>query len=144
MRGPIQSVEVSYFLHATEDHARVNSAVLQLTAAGAAPEFEEVEGHYGNKIVRARLHLTGDGAAKAIRRIVAGLSDQLKEELSREIEAHLDEHSALFLRLDKQRLFSGSLAMGSGDSVRVKVKPRAFLIRGGAPQFYSKLLREGD
>ena len=143
MKGPIQSVEVSYFLHATEDQERVNSAVMQLTAAEVGPEVEEVEGHYGNKIVMVRLHLTGDDAARAVRRIAERLPDQLKDQLTKEMGAHLDEHSALFLRFDKQRLVSGSLALVSADPVRVKVKPRIFLIRGGAPLFYSKLLREG-
>ena len=107
------------------------------------PEIDEMEGHFGNKILRVRFHMTGDDATRAFGRISARLPAQLKEELTKNIGAHLDDHSALFLRFDKQRLLTGSLAVGAADPVRVKVKARVFLVRGGAPEFYSKLLVEG-
>jgi RNA binding exosome subunit len=58
-----------------------------------------------------------------------------------EIASHVDEHSALFLRFDKQGLVAGSLRLGSADAVRVKVKPRGFIPKGGADAFYAGLLR---
>jgi len=133
-------VEVSYLLHATEDPQRVKSAVAQLVSAEADPEIEESEGHFGNKIVRARLRLTGQDAVDAFERIIERLPRQLKEELSRNLGAYVDEHSALFLRFDKQGLVCGSLALSSADPVRVKVKPRGFLLQENGLKFYSRLL----
>ncbi|MDA4121003.1 MAG: hypothetical protein OK404_01180 [Thaumarchaeota archaeon] len=140
MKGLIQSVEISYLIHSTEDQAKVNAAITELIASSADPEVEEMDGHHGNKILRVRVHLTGEEASKAFGRISERLGDSLRKELMGEIGAHLDEHSAFFLRLDKQSLVSGSPSLGSSDPVRVKVKPRQFLIRGGAAEFYSKLI----
>ena len=144
MKGPIQSVEVSYLLHATEDPQRLDEAVKAMISSDTPPDVEELEGHFGNRILRVRFHLTGDEASRAFSGIVARLPQQLRDDLTNNLGTHLDEHVALFLRLDKQRLVSGFLAMGTADPVRVKVKPRTFLLRGGAQQLYSRLLGDGE
>lgn len=143
MKGPIQSVEVSYLLHATEDPGKVEAAVRDVLGVKAGPENESLEGHFGNEIVRARFHLTGEDAEAAFKGVVSRMPDGMKREIAADISAFLDEHSAFFLRLDKQRLVAGSLALSSGDSVRMKVKPRIFLLKGGARQFYLGLLGVG-
>jgi RNA binding exosome subunit len=140
LKGPIQSVEVTYLVHATEDQEKVEEAVGRLLGVTTRPAVERLEGHFGNEILAARLHLTGEEAAKAVQRVIAELSKDLRAELIEKIGEFLDEHSALFLRLDKQRLVSGVLALGSGDSVRLKVKPRLFLVKGGAAEFYAELI----
>ncbi|MDA4124253.1 MAG: hypothetical protein OK438_02195 [Thaumarchaeota archaeon] len=140
MKGPVQSVEVSYLLHATEDPARVSAAVTWLLSREGRPETEELEGHFGNKIVRVRFHLTGEEATAAVSKLASSMPERLKAELSDRLGEMVDEHSALFIRLDKQKLVSGILAEGSLDPVRIKVKPRAFLPRGSAREFYAKLL----
>jgi RNA binding exosome subunit len=140
LKGPIQSVEVTYLVHATEDQKKVEDAVGRLLGATTRPVVERLEGHFGNEILAARLHLTGEEAAKAVHRVFAALPKDLREVLVADIGEFLDEHSAFFLRLDKQRLVSGVLALGSGDSVRLKVKPRLFLVKGGAAEFYAELI----
>lgn len=143
MKGPIQSVEVSYLLHATEDREKVDSRVMELAMIAGAPEVEEVEGHFGNRILLVKFHLTGDEAGRAFERIVGKIPPAVKAGLMRDLGSHLDEHSAFFLRLDKQRLVEGALELGTRDPVRVKVKPRGFLIKGDAAGFYSRLLAPG-
>jgi RNA binding exosome subunit len=140
LKGPIQSVEVTYILHSTEDPERVSSAVLGLLGTTRVPEFEHLEGHFGNAIIRARLHLEGAEAGEAIAKVVSGMPQSLRTEIIKGIASFLDEHSALYIRLDKQRLISGAAVLGSGDSVRIKVKPRIFLLKGGAARFYADLL----
>ncbi len=143
MKGVIRSLEVTYLVHATEDPLKIQEAVSRLLGQEARPETEELEGHFGNAIVKARLHLTGADAERGFDKMVAGLPAGVVDEIAADMGAFLDEHSAFFVRLDKQRLVSGSAALGAGDSVRVKVKPRNFLIRGGAVQFYRELLGRG-
>lgn len=143
MKGPIQSVEVTYLIHATEDSEKISTAVSRLTGVLSEPVLEHLEGHFGNEITKARIQLTGDVATRAFERIVVMMSDGMRKSISADIGSFLDEHSAMFLRLDKQLLVSGSLALGSGDSVRVKVKPRLFLAKGGAPRFYADLMGGG-
>ncbi|MDE1853111.1 MAG: hypothetical protein KGI38_05095 [Thaumarchaeota archaeon] len=143
MKGPIQSVEVSYLLHQTEDPVKVQAAVGDLLGVKSGPETESLEGHFGNEIVRARFHLTGEDAEAAFKGLVSRMPGGMKKEIAAGISAFLDEHSAFFLRLDKQRLVGGSLALSGGDSVRIKVKPRIFMLKGGARQFYLGLLGVG-
>jgi RNA binding exosome subunit len=140
LKGPIQSIEVSYIVHATEDPQTLAKAVSTLLSVDAAPEEERMEGHFGNAITRVRYHLTGEDAAAALGCIAAHLPAVTKDRLKRGIWELVDEHSALYLRFDKQRLVLGTLEEGTGDPVRVRVKPRVFLLRGGAKEFYSKIL----
>jgi len=144
LKGPIQSVEVSYIVHATEDPQTLARAVSTLLSVDARPEEERMEGHFGNAITRVRYHLTGKDAARALGSIVTHLPAPTKDRLERDIGELVDEHSALYLRFDKQRLVTGTLEEGTGDSVRIKVKPRGFLLRGGAKEFYSKFLFGGS
>lgn len=143
MRSPIQSVEVSYFVHATEDPAKLRSAVEKLISSQTKPSVEEFEGHFGNRILNVRFHMTGEDAAKAFKSVVLSLTEGMKEELARDISLYVDEHSALYVRFDKQALVTGSLAWGNSDPVRLKVKPRSFLLREGAGDFYRKIIEGG-
>ena len=136
MRNPIQSVEVSYLIHETEDAEKIGRAVLGVFASASEPTIERLEGHHGNGILRATVHLLGEDAARAFDEMVKKMPGAVKAEVMAQLGSFIDQHSALFLRFDKQRLVSGSLALGSGDSVRVKLKPRAFMIKGGAERFY--------
>jgi len=140
MKGPIQSVEVTYLVHATEDPDKIWRAVSALLSSSTEPETEELEGYFGNSIVRVRLHLTGDEASSAFQSVQKSFPSGLKSEILSDLTSFLDEHGAFFLRLDKQRLVAGSAALGSADSVRLKVKPRLFLVKGSAPKFYEQLI----
>ena len=143
MEGLIQSVEVTYLVHATEDAAKIQRAVAGVLGNEAPPETEALEGHFGNPILKARVHLKGADAEAGFRRLVGMMPERVVDEVLSGMGVRLDEHSALFLRLDKQSLMAGAVSLGSSDPVRVKVKPRRFMIRGGALGFYSRLLREG-
>jgi RNA binding exosome subunit len=140
LQGPIQSIEVSYIVHATEDPQTLAKAVKTLLSVDVVPEEERMEGHFGNAITRVRYHLTGEDAAAALGRIAAHLPAPTKDMLKRGIGELVDEHSALYLRFDKQRLVAGGLEEGTSDPVRIRVKPRVFLLRGSAKEFYSKIL----
>lgn len=140
MKPPITSVEVSYLIHATEDEKKVCDAVARLLGADPVLQREALEGHFGNRIVRIRIHLTGDVASSAFRHIVAALPRQVRAAVSDRLAAFVDEHSALYLRLDKQKLISGTAEIGTTDSIRIKVKPRLFAMQRGALEFYSNEL----
>ena len=136
MKSTVQSLEVSYLLHATEDGERVGAAVRGLLAAEAALEVEEMEGHFGNSIRKVEVHLHGEEATKAFEGLVARMPGGLRKELVRDVDLLVDEHSSFYLRLDKQRLVKGEMASGYDDAIRLKVKPRAFLMHGRARDFF--------
>ena len=140
MEGAIQSLDVSYFVHATEDAGKVRSVVAALVGSDAPFESEELAGHFGNVITRNDLRLHGDEAARCFQHLMGRLPTDLREEIARDIDRYVDEHSSLYLRLDKQRLVQGHVAMGSVDVVRLKVKPRAFVMKGHARDFFTGAL----
>jgi RNA binding exosome subunit len=137
LKPPITSVEVTYLIHATEDERKVEEAVKSLL--GMTPSFERdvLEGHFGNQIIKARAHMTGEAAASAFRHVIASLPLDVRRGAVMDLRAHIDEHSALYLRLDKQSLISGSPELGTKDAVRVKVKPRLYGLKGGAFELYA-------
>jgi RNA binding exosome subunit len=140
LKSTIQSLDVSYLLHATEDIQKVNSAVTKLVGAAAPPEIEEMTGHFGNSIRRVSFHLHGIEAMKSFQGFMERLPQGLRAELAMNVGKNLDEHSSLFLRFDKQRLVQGDVVMGANDAIRIKVKPRAYLMKGGANEFFATLL----
>ena len=140
MKGPIQSVEVAYLIHATEDQQKVDEAIAAVLAIKVQPAIERLEGHFGNEILSVRFHLIGEEAMEAFDGLAAKLPEDLRAVLVSKIGEFLDEHSAFYLRLDKQKLMAGTLALGSRDTVRLKVKPRLFLLKGGAAEFYVSLI----
>lgn len=131
MKGPIQSVEVSYLVHSTEDQQRIGKAVEKMLGMNAVANVEELEGHFGNKIVRVSYHLTGEEASFAFYKLASDLPSAAREELFGNLEKMMDEHSALYLRLDKQSLVAGRFEFGGGEVVRLRVKPRLFFLKGG-------------
>jgi len=143
MKSTIQSLDVSLLLHATEDSERVIAAVRGLIEGDWTLETEEVEGHFGNRIKKVGVHLHGDQATKAFGALTARMPEGLRREFARDIGKLVDEHSSLFLRFDKQRLVEGEIASGYEDAVRLKVKPRAFLMHGHARDFFLKQLQAG-
>jgi len=140
LTSPIQSLEVSYLVHSTEDADKIRSAVERTLGVEAAPVTEELDGHYGNKIVHVVHRLTGEAASSALADVARRLPSSTRDELLQNIEAMMDEHSALYVRLDRQSLVRGELALGVSEPVRVRVKPRLFLMKGGAVKFFTELL----
>jgi len=142
VKSQIQSVEVTYLVHATEDPGKLETGVSLLLGTGASPSSESLVGHFGNEITRVRIHITGNEAESAVRRVFAALPGEVSREISSDLGSFLDEHSALFLRFDKQLLVQGRLALGSGDPVRMKVKPRLFQARTAGKGLFLHLLEE--
>jgi RNA binding exosome subunit len=136
----IQSVEVSCFVHATEDEVKVKNSISAFLGIEEEPTEEILEGHFGNRIIHARWHLTGEVAWNAFRRVVERLGKDGRAEVLRDLAAHTDEHGALYLRINKQSLIRGTTILASSDPVRVRVKPRGFMMKGSPEQFYGRLL----
>lgn len=124
MNSDLRSLEVSYFIQATEDEGKVAQGVRNIVGSGTDAERQELEGHFGNKIVWVKFHLVGDDASEAFSRLMSLMGEDEKRVLLNGIESSLDEHMALFIRLNKQLLTGGVAAVSSSDPVRVKVKPR--------------------
>jgi len=143
VKSAIQSLDVSYLLHATEDADKVAAPVSGLVGSEATFEFEDMEGHFGNSIRKVAVHLHGDQATRAFAALIGSMPGELRRELAKEIDKFVDEHSSLFLRFDKQKLVEGEIAAGYEDAIRLKVKPRVFLMHGHAREFFLEQLKAG-
>ena len=140
MSSAVQSLEVSYFIQMTEDEAKVRTAVAALVGGELPEERQEAEGHHGNKIVWVRLHSTGDEAEAALRQIVSRIDPDERRAILGDLGAVTDEHNALYIRLSKQVLvMRGSAVLASSDPIRVKVKPRSYLVKRDPEGFYAGL-----
>jgi RNA binding exosome subunit len=140
LTSPIQSLEVSYLVHSTEDEDRIGSAVESMLGIKVAPTREELAGHFGNRIVHVSCRLTGEAASSAFAGLARRLSPSAKKELVESLGETVDEHSTLYIRLDRQSLVKAELAFGGGEPVRVRVKPRLFQMKGRASEFFRRML----
>ena len=135
-------MDVSYLLHATEDADKVAAAVRELIGGSTPFEVEEMEGHFGNSIRKVSLRLHGEDATRAFTRLKARMPGALRGAVARDIDKLVDEHSSLYLRFDKQWLLKGELTAGYEEAIRLKVKPRAFLMHGHARDFFLGQLKD--
>ncbi len=137
-----RSVEVSYFLHATEDYDRVISAIAK--ALHIQPESfmtSDAQGHYGNPIKIVRAHLIGKETTDFTKMLFGSFSSIQKQEMLTDIDRSLNEHGDLFIRLDKQMLLSGKLVQSDIDPVRIKIKLRYNFGRDSILEAYQALLK---
>jgi RNA binding exosome subunit len=140
----VQSLEISYFIQATEDEEKVKRAVAALVGRGLPEERQEAEGHHGNKIVWVRHHLTGEDAEAGLREVVSRMGGDERKSILGGLDSGVDEHNALYMRLNKQALvMDGKALLGSSDPIRVKVKPRSHIVKRDPGGFYTRLLEKG-
>jgi len=139
-KSEIQSVDVSFLLHATEDEPRVIETIQSALSISLAPAVEVLEGHFGNRIVHVKFHGTGEEAKRLFRQLSSMLSRQDKGAILEGIDGNLDEHGALYLRFNRQELLSGRLVVSREDPLRVRVKPRAHSMKGDPAEFYKRMM----
>jgi len=143
MKGPISVVELDSLVHATEDLDKVVSAIGRLLPSKTPTKVDEMDGHWGNRISRINYRFSGDEANKAFGALIQGMGEEEKSKLTTDLQSYVDEHGILYMRLNKQDLVSGNLVLGSTDPVRVTVRPRVYLKKGTAPDFYREIIMGG-
>jgi len=136
------SVTVSFFVHSTEDSERLLSLISE--KLGLAPEelkTESVEGYYGNAIVSVKAHITGKRAREVALGILRSLSKRAKQQILSELKKSMDEHDALYLRIDRQSI-NREIALSDEEPIRVKLKPK-FRVGGhnSMKEGYEELIR---
>lgn len=125
----LASVTISYFIHATEDIQRLNDEVCASFGLKLSElSLEELEGHYGNRVQFVKVHTINRRASEVFEQIGLKLTEASRREISQELEKSMDEHDALYLRIDRQTLFRG-LSLSDEEPIRVKLKPK-FRLKG--------------
>ena len=123
----MHSVEISTTAHATDDLSKVQAA-LRAILPDSLRERElftrrYLQGHYGNPIVTFDARLTKlseveDFTQHFIKRIPNGEKLLIK----RDMDLHSDGEGNLFIRINKQQAFRGTVEIGDEDPIRVKLK----------------------
>ena len=124
-KPPIAYIDIRVFAHATEDPAKVQTAVRNLLPEELAQTlvFEKTSctGHHGNSIILFTSKLTDKKLLPAtLEKFGSNLNALDKEELNHDIKLHL-EKSNLYLRFDKQSAFLGSLKFSQNDPIHLKI-----------------------
>ncbi len=136
------SVTISFFIHSTEDEVRLIQNVSK--ALGISKDsivLDNLQGHHGNTLRSAKAHIIGNEANRISKYILGTLDVPSKSTVVSELEKSVDEHDALYLRLDRQ-LVSQKLALSAEEPIRVKLKPRnRFENRRAIKDAYLELLK---
>ncbi len=124
-KPPIAYIDIRVFQHATEDTAKVQTAVKNLLTAELAETliFQKTTttGHHGNPITFFTAKLTDKKQIPAaLEKIGANLSAIDKEQLNQEIKLHLEKGN-LYLRFDKQAAFLGTVKFTQNDPIHLKI-----------------------
>lgn len=124
---PIRRIEARTYCHATEEEERVGTALAFAVPEGETSR-EELEGHYGNPLVRLTRRVEKRPAIRAVwsHWVEAGLPAAI----ARDVEARVDEEGVLHFRLDKQAAFQERLELAHDtDLIDVRLKLIAYLAK---------------
>jgi len=121
---PLAYIEIRAFSHATEDLAKVETAIRNTLPETLAQEavFSKTNcvGHHGNPIVLIEAKLDAKPVLLgALEKIGAQLNSIDKEQLAEELVAHIEKHN-LYLRVNKQSAFLGKLKLSAEDPIHFK------------------------
>jgi hypothetical protein len=125
VKPPIAYIDIRVFAHATEDPAKVQTAVHNLFQAELAETivFEKAicTGHHGNPIILFTAKLTDKKLLPTVlEKIGSSLGALDKEELNQNIKLHIEKGN-LYLRFDKQSTFLGILKFSQNDPIHIKI-----------------------
>lgn len=124
----ITYIDMSFFVHATEDSERVMKAVQNVVSADFVENIlfkkSTLKGDYGNPILffKARIE-EKENTEPVLKRIFSRLSALDKERLLRNLSLHLEKGN-LYIRLGKQAAFRGDLALCTEDPIHLRFRFR--------------------
>lgn len=117
---PFHYVDLRAFSYATEDERRVEQALRAYLPAEFEIERSETTGHHGDRIVVLSARVEN---ADGVRHVLSKLAELPEfERLLGELDDRVTDNTELFLRLDKQAAFRGTVRRGEGLTLRAKVE----------------------
>ena len=120
MTVPFHYLDLRAFCYGTEDHDRVVAALQELLPEEIDIEQTSSEGHHGDTItvLSARVE-----RADEIRHVLSRLRDGgVLEVIEDELDDRLDDDNSLYVHLDKQAAYRGTIRLGKGIALRGKVE----------------------
>jgi len=121
-------IEISFFVHATEDLGKVMESlknVLGDSIVNVSFHRDDLQGHYGNPIIFLKAKINEDALIKGIMRELAEkIENADKGYLLLNTERCADDKGTFYLRLDKQVAYLGKIAASQADPIHIKIRPR--------------------
>lgn len=123
----MHSVEISTIAHATDDLSKVQAALRAILPDSLRGRElftrRYLQGHYRNPIVTFDAKLTKPSEVKDFtQHFIKRISKSEKLLIQRDLDLHSDTEANLFIRVDKQQAFRGTVEVGDEDPIRVKLK----------------------
>lgn len=123
---PVQHLEITTFVHATEDHVKVVKAVSNLFPEDVdLPPYEEVKltGVFGDQLTTLKWVLKNRRpATEVFNKVVMGLPSIDLLELTESLDSRIDENKNMYMRVDKQKAFLGVMKLENHDPIRLKAR----------------------
>ncbi len=123
----VGGIEISFFVHATEDLDKVietvQTVIPEELMGEAVFERDDLRGHHGNPIISFKTTIKNKKIATAlVEMLVAELREEDRGHLRQYIKEHLDRSGNLYLRMDKQAACRGEIRLGQSDPIHIRVK----------------------
>ncbi|MCV0392901.1 MAG: exosome protein [Nitrosopumilus sp.] len=118
----IEKIEISIdvIVHATEDISKIFKSFEVFDLEEENFEVKETSGYFDNPIKILNAKITKNNAQKFMKKLVELLSkDQINELIDQIEERTVD--SRFHMRLDKQELIKGSIAIKEKDTIKIKI-----------------------
>ena len=134
-------VKINLILHATENEKKVleeleNSFQIEQSEF----EVEEVSGHFNNPI----LLISSKLKRKTAQNFVSLFFSKMKKEEFEEIFNYVEDYvtsSGLSLRISKQKLMSGILALSREDTIKINISTPVY-VKNETKKIYQELMRK--
>ncbi|UCD44417.1 MAG: hypothetical protein JSV27_09865 [Candidatus Bathyarchaeota archaeon] len=127
-RPEVIGVELSVFVYATEDEAKVERALrntIPSDITGIKFSSQRLTGHFRDPITVITAEIRRDkDATKVFQATVRGLPTLDRHRLIEETGERTDKAGNLYLRLDKQRALAGVETLNDADPVHIKFRFR--------------------
>lgn len=119
---PLHYIDLRTFVYATEAEDRVEAALRTLLPEEFGIDRAHTEGHHGDPItvLSARVETADD--LRTVLGHLETLPDTEREQLREELDQRIDENVSLYVSLDKQAAYDGTVRLGDGITLRGKVE----------------------
>ncbi len=119
---PLHYIDLRAFCYATEDDQRVERALRTLLPEEFPVERAESEGYHGDRILVFSARIENADDVRHVLSALAQLSDGEFRRLREETDQRVTEDCELYVYLDKQAAYQGTVRLGEGLTLRAKVE----------------------
>lgn len=139
----VQSVEISAIAHATDDLEKVQAALTVILPESLKGRQlftrRYLEGHYRNPITTFEARLTKPvDVEEFTTNFFRQLTKSERLRIERDLSLYSDAEGNLYVRIDKQKAFSGVVELGEEDPIRIRLKFNRLI--GDASQLMKTIL----